>query len=80
MREKIYMFLTKVYGILMSVSFFAGILPVVPFLAAILVGGTIGEAIAVFLYKTYYTWVIAGAAIAVLLGFVATYLQEGNKQ
>lgn len=79
MREKICKLLTKTYGILMSVSFFAGLLPVVPFAIAILIGNDIGEAIAVFLYKTYYTWVIAGAAIAVLIGLMATYLQKGKQ-
>ena len=35
MRQKIYNVLNKIYGIMMTVSFFAGILPLFPFIIAI---------------------------------------------
>ena len=54
MREKLFKVLNKVYGILMSISFFAGFLPLIPFIVAIIVGGTVGERIAVFLYKNVF--------------------------
>lgn len=78
MREKIYNTLKKLYGILMTVSFFGGIIPLVPFIIAIIVGGTTGEAIALFLYQKVYVWIIAVASIAVLVGLVAMYV--GKKQ
>ena len=78
MRAKIYKVLNRLYGILMTVSFFAGLLPLVPFIIAIIVGGPTGEAIAQFLYKEYYVWVIALASIAVLVGLVAMYF--GKKE
>lgn len=79
MREKIYAVLNKIYGLLMTVSFFAGVLPIIPFIVAVCVGGELGEAICVFLYEDYYKWVIFGASLAVLIGLVAMYIgkQEG---
>ena len=74
MREKIFKTLNKIYGILMSVSFFAGIIPLIPFIFAIAVGGEIGEKIAVFLYKQYYPWVIFVGSVAVVIGLIAMYV------
>lgn len=79
MREKLYKILNKIYGIIMMVSFFAGLVPLFPYIYALVVGGPTGEAIAVFLYDKVYPWVIAMASIAVLVGLVAMYVgkQEG---
>lgn len=74
MREKIFKILNKTYGILMTVSFFGGFLPLIPFVFAIIVGGELGETIAVFLYKEYYPWVIVIGSVAVLIGLVAMYV------
>ena len=74
MREKIYNVLSKIYGVTMSVAFWGGLLPLLPFIAAICIGGTTGEAISLFLYKQYYPWVIALASIAVLIGLIAMYI------
>lgn len=78
MREKVYNILSKLYGIMLTTSFFAGLLPVVPFIIAIIIGGTLGEQIALFLYKQYYPWVIALASLAVVVGLIAMYV--GKKQ
>ena len=51
MRDKIYKALKTLYGITMTVAFFGGVLPLIPFLLAILIGGPTGQAISVFLYK-----------------------------
>lgn len=82
MREKVYEVLKKLYGITMTIAFFGGVLPLIPFLAAMIIGGGEGgkgEAIATWLYKQYYPWVIALASIAVLIGLIAMYVgrQEG---
>jgi hypothetical protein len=74
MREKIYAVLQKIYGITMTVAFFGGVLPLIPFIIAIIIGGTTGESVAVFLYKQYYPWVIALASISVLIGLIAMYV------
>ena len=74
MREKAYKALNKTYGILMSVSFFAGGVPLIPFVFALVVGGSLGESIAVFLQKQYYPWVILIGSIAILVGLFAMYL------
>ncbi|MBQ6794548.1 MAG: hypothetical protein IJO83_00215 [Clostridia bacterium] len=74
MRANIYKFLNRVYGFMMSVSFFAGFLPLIPFIFAIIIGGEIGEAIAVFLYKQYYPVVIILGCLAVVVGWVAMYV------
>ncbi len=79
MRKKIYNVIHKIYGILMTVSFFAGILPLIPFVVALCIGGDTGNAISVFLYEQYYKWVILGASVAVLIGLVGLYVsgEEG---
>ena len=81
MRQKLEKILQKVYGITLSISFFAGLLPLIPFLIAIVIGGGeggTGEAISTWLYKSYYPWVIALASIAILIGLVAVYV--GRKE
>ena len=74
MREKIYKILNKIYGIMMSVSFFAGFIPFVPFIIAIIIGGTTGEKIAQFLYNQYYPWVIILGSLAIIVGLIAMYV------
>lgn len=74
MRKKIFNILNKTYGILMSISFFGGLLPLVPFLFAIVVGGDLGQSIAVFLHKQYYPWVIMIGSIAIVIGLIAMYV------
>lgn len=74
MREKIFNILNKVYGILMTISFFGGFLPLIPFVLAIIIGGEVGEAIAVFLYQEYYPWVILIGSAAVIIGLIAMYV------
>ncbi len=78
MREKIYNILVKIYAILMTGAFFAGVIPLIPFIVAIIIGGTIGETITVFLYEQVYPYIIAGASIAVLIGVIAMYI--GKKE
>ena len=74
MREKIYNALKKTYGITMNIAFWGGIIPLIPFIVAICIGGTTGEAISLFLYKQYYPWVIALASIAVIIGLIGLYV------
>lgn len=78
MREKIYNILNKIYGILMTVSFFAGALPLVAFIIAMIIGGNVGENIAVFIKDYVYPYIIALASIAVLIGWIAMYV--GKKE
>ena len=78
MREKIFALLKKIYGIMMSVSFFAGFLPLIPFIFAIIIGGEWGEAISLFLYKQYYPWVIVLGSLAIIVGVLATYMGKSN--
>ena len=75
MRLKIAAVLKKIYGILMSVSFFVGFLPLIPFIYAIIVGGELGEKIAVFLYNDFYPWVIVAGSVAILIGLISMYLE-----
>ena len=71
MRKKIFNILNKIYGILMTVSFFGGIVPLLPFLVCLVVGGSFGETVSVFLYKQYYPWVILTGSIAIVIGLIA---------
>lgn len=79
MREKIYNVLNRIYGVLMSVSFFAGILPLIPFIVAIIIGGPTAESICIFLYKQFYPWVIAVASVSIVIGWIASYVKKSNK-
>lgn len=74
MREKLYKILNKAYGILMSVSFFAGGIPLIPFIIALISGGKTGEAISVFLIDRYYPWVIILGSVAIIVGLLAMYV------
>ncbi len=74
MKEKIIKILNKAYAVLMSVSFFAGILPIIPFIIAIIIGGDTGAAISNFLYNHYYVWVIAAGSVAIVVGCIAMYV------
>lgn len=74
MREKLFCGFKKAYGIMMTVSFFAGGIPLIPFIFAIIVGGELGEAISIFLYKQYYPWVIILGSLAIVVGLIAMYL------
>ena len=74
MRTKLYNVFNKIYGILMTVSFFAGILPLFPFIFAIIVGGPLGESISIFLYKQFYPWVIVIGSVAIMAGLIAMYI------
>ena len=74
--KKLHIILTKIYGFLMTASFFGGLLPLIPFIIAIIIGGSTGEAIAVFLYKQFYPWIIAMGSVGVLVGLVDTYITQ----
>lgn len=79
MRRNIYEFLRKVYGAVMLFAFWGGVLPLIPFAAALIIGGETGEAIAIWLYKQYYPFIILSASAAVIIGLAAMYIggQEG---
>lgn len=74
--KKLHAILTKVYGVLMTTSFFGGILPLIPYIIAMIIGGTTGEAIAVFIYKQVYPWIIAMGSVAALVGLVDVYVEK----
>ncbi len=76
MKTKIYGMLKKIYAIIMMVSFWAGGLPIIPFIIALIIGGSIGENISIFLIKNYYPWFIVLASVAVLIGLVALYINK----
>ena len=81
MRNKTERVLQKIYGITLMISFLAGLLPLIPFIIAIIIGGGeggTGEAISTWLYKVYYPWVIALASVAILIGLAAMYI--GRKE
>ena len=79
MREKIYNVLNKIYGVLMTISFFAGAAPLVVFLIALVIRGPAAESMTVAMKDYVYPYIIAMASIAVLIGWIAMYVgkQEG---
>ena len=74
MRKKILAVLNKIYGILMTASFFGGVLPLVPFLIALCIGGPVAEKISTFLYNDYYPWVIIAGSVAIVIGVISMYI------
>ncbi|MBE6806672.1 MAG: hypothetical protein E7527_01475 [Ruminococcaceae bacterium] len=77
MREKLFKICNNVYSVLMTISFFGGVLPLVPFLIALCIGGGAGgtgEAIATFLHNDYYPWVIMAGSVAIVFGLIAMYI------
>lgn len=74
MREKLYQILNKAYGVVMSIAFFGGIIPLPFFLAALVIGGSVGESMTVFFYNDFYPWVIALASVAIIIGTIAMYI------
>ncbi len=74
MRKKILAVLNKIYGILMTASFFGGVLPLIPFLVAICIGGPVAEKISTFLYNDYYPWIIIAGSIAIVIGIISMYI------
>ena len=74
MRKKLFAIFNRIYGILMTVSFFGGFLPLIPFIVALCIGGETGENIAVFLKDQYYPWVIVIGCVAILIGLIAMYI------
>ena len=79
MREKIYDIINKIYGILMTTAFFGGLIPLIPFVIAIIIGGPQGEAMAIFIQKQVYPWIIALASTAVLLGWIAMCIEKKDE-
>ena len=76
MYQKLLNLCKTIYGWGMTISFFAGGLPVVPFVFAIAIGGSWGEGVAVFLYRQYYPCVILLASICMVIGLIAMYLEK----
>lgn len=74
MSRKIYQILNKLYAGMMFVSFFAGFLPVIPFIIALIIGGETGSVIYTFLFSEYYPWVIALGSLSIIVGLVAMYV------
>ena len=74
MSKKIYKVLNRAYAIMMFVSFFAGFIPVIPFIIALFVGGEVGKAIYDFFFNQYYPWVIALGSFSIVVGLIAMYV------
>lgn len=74
--KKLYDILDKIYAFLITASFFGGLLPLIPYAVALIIGGTTGEAIAVFLYDELYPWIIAMGSVAILVGLCCVYVKK----
>ncbi len=74
MRKKLFNVLQNVYGVMMTASFFAGILPLVPYIIAVIIGGDTGVAIADFIVNQYYPWIIFVGSVSVVVGLIAMYI------
>lgn len=74
MRKKLYNIMNRIYGATMFVAFFGGVLPLIPFAFALIVGGSTAEAISLWLYNSYYPVIIALASIAVVIGLITMYI------
>lgn len=75
MKDKIYNLLNKIYGLVMVFAFFTGFIPVIPFIVAIVVGGTIGENIVLYMYEKVYPVAFVAASVSVITGLIAMYIR-----
>ena len=75
MKNKLYTVLNKIYGFSMIFAFFLGFLPVIPFVIAILIGGSMGESISLFMYNKVYPIAFVMASVAVVVGLIAMYIR-----
>lgn len=66
----------KICGIMISVSFFGGIVPLIPFIIALIIGGPFGEATSLFLYNKFYPWIIGIGSVAIIVGLVYSYIDD----
>ena len=76
MSKKIYQILNKIYSVMMFVSFFAGFVPVIPFVVALFVGGKVGAGIYSFFFNEFYPVVIALGSISIVIGLIAMYVNK----
>lgn len=74
MNKKFYKVLNKVYATFMFISFFAGFLPLIPFIVALCIGGEVGAAVYKFLFSEYYPWIIAIGSLSIIVGLLAMYV------
>ena len=58
----------------MTISFFGGGLPLIPFVIALIIGGPTAEKISLFLYNDYYPWIIMAGSIAIVIGLIGMYI------
>ncbi len=63
-----------IFGWGIYISLFAGGLTFLGFVAAIIIGGTTGGAISVFIYKEIFPVIIYISTVMVLLGLLSMYL------
>lgn len=75
MKDKIYNLLNKIYGLSMMFAFFIGFIPVIPFMVAIIVGGSTGESIALYMYNKVYPVAFVVASASVVTGLLAMYIR-----
>ena len=75
MKDKIYNLLNKIYGLSMMFAFFIGFIPVIPFMVAIIVGGSTGESIALYMYNKVYPVAFVVASVSVITGLFAMYIR-----
>ncbi len=59
---------------MMFVSFFAGFVPVIPFIVAVIIGGNFGAGMFSFFFNDYYPWVIALGSLSIVVGLIAMYI------
>lgn len=75
MKDRIYNLLNKIYGLSMMFAFFIGFIPVIPFMVAIIVGGSTGESIALYMYNKVYPVAFVVASVSVITGLIAMYIR-----
>ncbi len=70
MKEKICNFITKIWGIGAFVLTFLGGATVLGFVVALIIGGTVGTSIAVFLYEVFFPYIIVASSVLVIIGWI----------
>lgn len=73
MMQKISKVLLTCFSVGVLLTLFAGGLAFAGYLIALIIGGETATALCVFIYKTYFPWVIRICSVAVGLGLIGMY-------
>lgn len=74
--KKVSNILLKLFSVGVLLTLFAGALALVGYIVAMIIGGETATQISLFIYESYFPWVIRICSVSVGLGLIGMYLQK----